>query len=184
MSAAKKASSAACESPDRKVTCWSYWPAPAVLFWWETRTEPTGTETALRMLLGGSPPFTIGDSIRAAGTARRVTPGTPTAAPECLTGAGACDVTIAMVTKTTRISAASPNTIMAGRMEIPPGTGGRCGSGASPPSARSSVSCRVMAPESLRRSRPPEMVEGAVPGAEPPGRAAGQCPRHEELALR
>ncbi len=38
-----------------------------------------------------------------------------------------------MVTNTTRMSAARPTTIIAGRMEIPPGVAGRSGSGAAVP---------------------------------------------------
>ena len=75
MSAAKKARRAACESSERKTTCESYWPAPALLFWCETRTEPAGTDTALRMLLGGSPALTIGDEQPAAGAAAQADAG-------------------------------------------------------------------------------------------------------------
>ena len=109
------------------MTCASYWPAPAVLFWCETRTDPAGRSTAFRMLFGGSPSLAIGESSVAACTAWSETPGTATAALECLTAAGDWEDTMPMVTKTTRISAASPMTNMAGRMEIPPDVGGRCG---------------------------------------------------------
>ena len=56
-------------------------------------------------------------------------PGTAERPPsECLTAAGDWVDTMPMVTKTTRMSAARPTTIIAGRMETPPGVGGRRGS--------------------------------------------------------
>ena len=101
--------------------------------WCEIRTEPTGTKTALRMFVGGSPELTIGDSAAAAGSARSATPGTELGPPPCRTGVGDWDETIPMVTNTTRINTARPRTIMAGRMEMPPGVGGRRGSETSAP---------------------------------------------------
>ena len=80
------------------------------------------------MLLGGSPPLAICESDVAAGTARSEAPGTATSVFECFTAAGDWVDTMPMVTKSTRISAARPTTIMAGRMETPPEAGGRCGS--------------------------------------------------------
>src|SRR6202000_316734 len=90
--------------------------------------EPSGRSTALRTLLGGSPPVTIGASWPAPATARRDDPCTAMAVEVCLTAAGDWEDTTPIVTKTTRISPASPTTIMAGRMEKPREEGGRRGS--------------------------------------------------------
>ena len=137
---------------------------------------PTGTDTALRMFVGGSPASTIGDSSPAAGVGLQRDPGHGAPPPtECLTGAGDCDDTMPMVTKTTRMSAARPTTIMAGRMEIPPGVGGRRGSGRAPslPELGGSLSCSVMPrcqPTAARTTR-----NGRAGRA--PRRAASRRPR-------
>ena len=184
MSAAKKVRRAACELPERKVTWASYWPDPAALFWSAIRTEPTGTDTALRMLVGGSPEMMIGESCPAATVACSGVPATPLGALEVFTRWGDCVVTIPMVTKTTRMSTARPRTTIAGRMEIPPGRAGRWGHGEG--ALVDELGAGVVqrhAQASLRPRRPPEMVEGPVPRPQPPARAADQRPGHELLRL-
>src|SRR5580692_6661385 len=144
------------------------------------RTDPVGTNTALTMFEGGSPNEMIGARSLPAGSARREVPGTALGAPDVFTGAGDCDETTPSVTKMARIKTPSPRTIMAGRMEKPPGVGGRRGaSGGS--ATRVWASGSVMATSSLRPPRPTEMVERPVPRAETPAGATGQGPAHEVL---
>ena len=71
-----------------------------------------------------------------------------------------------MVTNSTRMSTARPRTIMAGRMEIPPGVGGRRGAAGASSSERTSVSvsCSVM-----------ECVP-AYDGVDHPKWSRGPCP--------
>ena len=128
----------------------------------------------------------MGDSRPAADSACNVVPGTALRAAPTLTGAGDCDESTPMVTNTTRMSTARPSTIMAGRMEIPPGVGGRSGSGGVASSVRNpvSVSCSVMTRPAYGASGPPEMVEGSVPGPQAPPGAPGQRRGDEGLGLR
>ena len=82
-----------------------------------------------------------------------------------------------MVTKTTRMSTARPRTIIAGRMEIPPGVGGRCGSGPSLPSAGARCRCRAASwrRPAYGRSDHPKWSRGPCPAPSrqpaPPARA-------------
>ena len=75
-----------------------------------------------------------------------------------------------------------PGTIMAARMLKPVRGGGR---GGAPPSGAATslgaASCRVIARRAYVPLRPPEMVDGPVPGPEPPSGPAGQAPGHEGL---
>ncbi len=115
------------------------------MFWYEVRTAPVGSVTALMMLVGGSPWMMIGVSASAAGSERSGVPGTLAGAPVVFTAAGGWVETRPKVTKTAMISTPSPSTIIAGRMENPPGVGGRSGSASAGSSSRVSASCNVMA---------------------------------------
>src|SRR5580704_2160864 len=114
ISAAKKANSAPCVSSERKTTWESNWAACPLLSRCERRTEPTGTDTALRMFVGGSPDLAMGESRWAADTAGNVTPGTADGPELRVTGAGECDERTPMATNTTKMNTASPSTIIAG----------------------------------------------------------------------
>ncbi len=71
----------------------------------------------------------------AAAWARSVDPGAALeAVPERSAGGGRED-TSPNVTKVPTIRTASPSTTMAGRVEVLPGVGGRCGAERSPPTA-------------------------------------------------
>jgi hypothetical protein len=129
------------------------------------------------MFDGGSPAVTIGASWPAPGVAWRATPGTATGAADRLIGAGGCVDTRPMVTKTIRMNAARPNTIIAGRMEIPPGVAGRCGSGPAlaAPSAPASVPVPVPVPVSVSVSWS-VMTHQAYGGPDHPKWSSGPCP--------
>ena len=131
------------------------------------------------MFVGGWPALTMGASAWLAGSARNGVPATELAPVPLRTGAGLCDERIPMATNTTRMSTARPRTTMAGRMEIPPGVGGRRGAAGTVSSGTASVSasvpCSVMSGPAYGEVDHPKWSRGPCPEPKcqsaPPARA-------------